>query len=193
MGSVSEPPDEVLVLAAILGDVEAFGDLAARYGAAAVRVAQAVVGREDAEDVAQESLLLAFKALPTIENPSKFAAWLGAITRHRARRWARKEGARRAWSIDLDEVLVERIGALAIPLAADDGLHEEIALALEEVPADYALVLRLRFFDDMPHERIAAFLGVPISTVKWRVHHGKALLRDRLERIRERPEATIER
>ena len=33
--------------------------------------------------------------------------------------------------------------------------------------------LRLRFFDDMPLKRIAAFMGVPLSTVKWRIHHGK--------------------
>jgi DNA-directed RNA polymerase specialized sigma24 family protein len=58
--AVPEPPDEVLVMAAILGDLEAFGDLAERYRAAAVRTAQAIVGREDAEDVAQDAHLLAF-------------------------------------------------------------------------------------------------------------------------------------
>ena len=60
----AEPPDEVLVVAAILGDLDAFDELAARYRAAVVRTAQAIVGREDAEDVAQDALLLAFKALP---------------------------------------------------------------------------------------------------------------------------------
>jgi RNA polymerase sigma-70 factor, ECF subfamily len=185
----SAPPDEVLVVAAILGDLEAFGELAARYRAAAVRTAQTIVGREDAEDVAQDALLLAFKALPTIENPTKFAAWLGAITRHRAFRWARREGARRRSSVELDEVLVERLSALAPPLAA--GGDEQLVRALEEMPAEYALVLRLRFFDEMPLERIAAFLGVPVSTVKWRVHRGKALLRERLHD--ERTEALLVR
>jgi DNA-directed RNA polymerase specialized sigma24 family protein len=64
-----EPPDEVLVVAAILGNLDAFGELARRYRAAVVRTAQAVVGRDDAEDVAQDALLLAFKALPSIEEP----------------------------------------------------------------------------------------------------------------------------
>src|SRR5437867_6123257 len=136
----SAPPDEVLVGAAILGDLEAFGELAGRYRAAAVRTAQAVAGREDAEDIAQDALLLAFKALPTIEDPRKFAAWLGAITRHRARRWARREGARRAASVELDEVLVERIASLA-PARAAAGEDEELARALDDMPADYALVL----------------------------------------------------
>ena len=193
MGATSAaPPDEVLVMAAILGDLEAFGELAARYRAAAVRVAQSIVGREDAEDVAQDALLLAFKALPTIESPARFAAWLGAITRHRARRWARREGARRAASVDLDEVLLERVAALARPLAGPEG-DDEVARALDDVPADYAIVLRLRFFDEMPLERIAAFLGVPLSTVKWRVHRGKALLRERVERLREPREIMQER
>jgi RNA polymerase sigma-70 factor (ECF subfamily) len=191
MGTAASPPDEVLVMAAILGDLEAFGELAGRYRAAAVRVAQAIVGREDAEDVAQDALLLAFKALPTIESPARFAAWLGAITRNRALRWARREGARRAASVELDEMLLERVAALARPLAGPD--DDEVARALEDVPPEYALVLRLRFFDDMPLERIAAFLGVPLSTVKWRVHRGKALLRERVERLRVRPEIMQER
>lgn len=186
------PPDEVLVVAAMLGDLEAFGELAERYRVAAVRAAQAVVGREDAEDVAQDALLLAFKALPTLENPTKFAAWLGAITRHRAFRWRRREGARRAASVELDEVLLERLSALARPLAGPEA-DDELARALEEVPAEYALVLRLRFFDEMPLERIAAFVGVPVSTVKWRVHRGKALLRERVERLRERSETLVTR
>ncbi len=194
MGSTaSEPPDEVLVMAAILGDLDAFGALAVRYRAAAVRTAQAVVGREDAEDVVQDALLLAFKALPTIENPRKFPAWLGAITRHRACRWARREGAVRASSVELDEVLLEHVSSIARPNASSGTPDDEIERALGALPADYAIVLRLRFFDDMPLERIAAYLAVPVSTVKWRVHRGKALLRESVERLRERPIATIER
>lgn len=181
----ADAPDEVLVLAAVLGDLEAFGELAARYRAAAVRAAQSIVGREDAEDVAQDSLLLAFKALPSLEAPSKFAAWLGAITRHRALRHVRREQALRAGRVGLDEVLLEHVGALSRPLLAV-GESEELRLALEQLPEDYALVLRLRYLDEMPLKRIAAFLGVPVSTVKWRVHKGKEMLRGRLELLRRR-------
>jgi DNA-directed RNA polymerase specialized sigma24 family protein len=41
--------------------------------------------------------------------------------------------------------------------------------------------LKLRFLDEMPLDRIAAFMGVPLSTVKWRVHQGKKLLRAKVE------------
>ena len=105
----AEPPDEVLVVAAILGDLDAFDELALRYRAAVVRTAQAIVGRDDAEDVAQDSLLLAFKALPSIDDPAKFAAWLSAITRHRAFRFSKREGARRSGRVDMDDFLIGQV------------------------------------------------------------------------------------
>jgi len=182
----AEPPDEVLVVASILGDLDAFDLLATRYRAAVVRVAQSVVGREDAEDVAQDALLLAFKALPSIEDPAKFAAWLSAITRHRAFRFGKRESAYRAGRVDLDHFLLEEVEALAHPFVSDG--DQEIGRALENLPSDYALVLRLRFFDEMPLKRIAAFLGVPVSTVKWRTHRGKQLLREQIELLRQRGE-----
>jgi RNA polymerase sigma-70 factor, ECF subfamily len=189
MAKVSgEPPDQVLVIASILGDLDAFGELVSRYRRAAVRTAQSIVGREDAEDVAQDALLLAFKALPSIEDPTKFAAWLAAITRHRALRLGKREREREARRVELDELLLEQIEALAHPLALEAGADDEVSRALEQVPADYALVLRCRFLDDMPLKRIAAFLGVPVSTVKWRVHRGKQLLRDQIESLRQRGE-----
>jgi RNA polymerase sigma-70 factor (ECF subfamily) len=184
----AEPPDEVLVVAAILGDLDAFGELASRYRAAVVRTAQAIVGREDAEDVAQDTLLLAFKALPSIEEPSKFAAWLSAITRHRALRFSKRERSHQKGRVELDEFLIEQVYALSHPLVAVTEGDDELRLALENVPADYALVLRLRFFDEMPLKRIASFLGAPLSTVKWRIHRGKNLLRERIELLRQRGE-----
>jgi len=175
-----EPPDEVLVVAAILGDLDAFGELASRYRPAVVRTAQSIVGRDDAEDVAQDALLLAFKALPSIEEPPKFAAWLSAITRHRALRFSKREQPHKAGRIDLDEFLIDQVRALGQPLTRPEE-DDELRLALESVPSDYALVLRLRFFDDMPLKRIAAFLGAPLTTVKWRIHRGKQLLREQVE------------
>jgi RNA polymerase sigma-70 factor (ECF subfamily) len=175
-----EQPDEILVVEAILGNLDAFNELASRYRAAVIRTAQAIVGREFAEDIAQDALLLAFKALPSIEEPTKFAAWLSAITRHRAMRFGKRESQLRSRSVALDEVLLERVGALSQPFAGESG-NEELRHALDTVPEDYSLVLKLRFLDEMPLKRIAAFLGAPLSTVKWRVHQGKKLLRRELE------------
>jgi RNA polymerase sigma-70 factor (ECF subfamily) len=174
-----ESPDELLVVAAILGNLEAFEELVVRYRPAVVRLARTIVGSDDAEDVAQESLLLAFKALPSIEEPRKFAAWLSAITRHRALRFSKSEDRHTSKRVALDEALLEKIEALATPLA-DKERDEEMIKALDNLPSDYAMPLRLRFLDDMPLNRIAAFMGVPLSTVKWRIHHGKKLLRAKM-------------
>jgi len=175
-----EGTDELLVVAAILGNLEAFEQLVVRYRPAVVRLARTIVGDVYAEDVAQESLLLAFKALPGIEEPRKFPAWLSAITRNRALRVSKSEMARTKKRVALDEALLEKIEALAKPVA-DKERDEAMLMALDSLPPDYAMPLRLRFLDDMPLNRIAAFMGVPLSTVKWRIHHGKKLLRTKLE------------
>jgi len=180
----SEPPDEVLVVAAILGNLDAFDELVLRYRAAVVRVAQSIVSRDDAEDVAQDAFLLAFKALPSIEDPTKFPAWLAAITRNRALRYGKREKQRQTGRVEFDEFLLEQVEALAYPLASHDRDNEELRSALDKVQTDYALVLRLRFLDEMPLKRIAAFLGVAVSTVKWRIFRGKQLLREQIELLR---------
>ena len=198
----SESPDEVLVLAAILGNLEAFEQLVLRYQPAVVRLARTVVGADYAEDVAQDALLLAFKALPSIEEPRRFAAWLSAITRNRALRFSKSEDKHLSKRVALDEALLERIEALAKPAAIRDGVEnfryraedfwyrteekereEEMMIALDSLPADYAMPLRLHFLDDMPLKRIAAFMGVPLSTVKWRIHYGKKLMRAQIENM----------
>ena len=176
----SESPDEVLVIAAILGNLEAFEELVVRYRPAVVRLARTIVGVDHAEDVGQDSLLLAFKALPGIEEPRKFPAWLSAITRHRALRFSKSETAHMSKRVALDEALLEKIEALAKPLAEKER-DEEMIAALESLPADYAMPLRLRFLDEMPLNRIAAFMGIPLSTVKWRIHHGKKLLKEKVK------------
>src|ERR1041385_7598169 len=178
--TVSESPDELLVVGAILGDLVAFEQLVLRYGPAIVRLARTIVGSDDAEDVAQDALLLAFKALPGIEEPRKFAAWLSVITRHRALRFTKSESAHLSKRVALDEALLEKIEALAQPLAEKER-DEQMIEALDSLPADYAMPLRLHFLDDMPLKRISAFMGIPVSTVKWRIHQGKKLLRAKVE------------
>jgi RNA polymerase sigma-70 factor (ECF subfamily) len=173
-------PDEFLVVAAILGDLSAFDELVHRYRAAVIRTAQRIVGRDDADDVAQESLLLAFKALPSMEDPRRFAAWLAVITRHHAIRFAKREQTRAASCVELDEMLLEHISSIQSHTLVDDESNAQVRNALAELPADYATAMSLRFLDEMPLRRIAAFLGVSVSTVKWRLHRGKQLLRAKL-------------
>jgi RNA polymerase sigma-70 factor, ECF subfamily len=175
-------PDEMLAIAAILGDLRSFDALALRYRAAAYRVAQSIAGNELAEDAVQESLLLAFKALPSIDEPAKFASWLYAIVRRVALRMSQRSRRERSQRIDLDEALIEHSEAFARPLAPRDAFEEAwVRAAVDTLDEDHRLILKLRFYDEMPLARIADFLGLPLTTVKWRLHRAKQLLREKLE------------
>ena len=173
--------DAQLVLAAILGDLQSFDALALRYRAAAYRVAQTVVGNELADDVVQEALLLAFKALPSLDEPDKFPSWLYAITRHAAYRVSQHSRQERAQRVELDEALLENSTALAQPFKPLETAETAwVRAGLETLEEDYRLLLQLRFYDEMPLKRIASFLDLPLTTVKWRLVRAKQLLRERL-------------
>ncbi len=184
-------PDEILVVAAILGDLAAFDELVLRYRPAVVRAARMLVSVDDAEDAAQEALLLAFKALPSLEEPRKFPAWLHAITRRCAIRFSQRTRLQQRDHIALDEAILEQVPALSSPMPAD-GTDEELLKALDNIPRDYAFALRLHFLDEMPLKRIGGFLGVSVATVKWRIYHGKMLLRARFKVLTGRSEKWIE-
>jgi RNA polymerase sigma-70 factor (ECF subfamily) len=171
-------PDEILVVAAILGDLSAFDELVLRYRPAVLRTARVIVPASDVEDVAQEALLLAFKALPSLEEPGKFPAWLHAITRRCAIRCSQRANLRERAHVALDEAILEQSPALKSPMAREES-NSELQTALDDLPRDYALALRLHFLDEMPLKRISGYLGISLATVKWRIFRGKKLLRAR--------------
>ncbi len=182
--------DEQLVLGALLGEMGAFDELVQRFRGAVTAVAYGVLGsREAAEDVAQESLLLAFKALPQLDDFSKFAGWMCAITRHRARRVARREDRNEAYQqSQMDRLILEHTASLAAH-PVDEMMRgiEQAAVsdALARLQPEYRIVLQLRYVEEWRVGRIADFLSLPITTVKWRLHHGRGLMRRQLTRYSE--------
>ena len=181
----SGTPDEILVVAAILGDLAAFDVLVRRYRSAVFRTARAIVSADDAEDVAQEALLLAFKALPSLEEPAKFPAWLHAITRRCALRYHDRSRALQRGRVALDEAILQQVPALG-GHTGEGGRADEVKWALDGIPQDYGLVLRLHFLDEMPFRRIADFLGISLATAKWRVYQGKKLMRAQIKALQKR-------
>src|SRR5262249_58621081 len=94
-----------------------------------------------------------------------------------SRRWRRERSER----IDLDEALIEHSEAFARPLAPRDTFEEAwVRAAVDALDEDHRLILKLRFYDEMPLKRIADFLGLPLTTVKWRVHRAKQVVREKL-------------
>ena len=151
----------------------AFDELARRYRAGVYLTARQIVGDAGrAEDVAQEALLIAFRALPTLAAPARFGAWLGAIARHRARRVACQESR----FVPLEPAHLDHLQAASAPAS------EELADAFGALGADYQTVLRLRYWEEWSIGQIASFLSLPITTIKWRLHYGREVLRRRLSR-----------
>lgn len=177
--------DEALVVSAAYGDLDAFDELVRRYRYAVMMVALDIVGsREAAEDAAQDSFLLAYKALPQLADPMKFAGWLYSITRNRARRIGTREAARRTTPLSaVDEFLLARsseLGESRFDAAEQRIVYAGIVEQSAQIPPDYGRVLELYYAEEWPVERIAAFLLIPRSTVKWRLYQGRKLLQRRL-------------
>lgn len=188
--------DEALVIGALLGNVRAFDALVRRFRGAATLTARQALGPcaslAAAEDVAQEALLIAFKALPQLTDPAKFAPWLRAITRRRAlrrlaanRQRITREGAELS---DVDRLLLcvsEELqkGPEASLLRREEAA--QVQAALEKLPDDLRTVMALRYAEEWPLARIASFLSLPLTTVKWRLHQGRTEMRRRLNPLRE--------
>lgn len=180
-GCYPQISDEELVLSALVGNLEAFDELVRRFRGAVVLVAEQALGsRVAAEDLAQEAFLLAFKALPQLTDPTKFAPWLCAITRRRA--WRAAERERRQMTVELsklDHLLLRESQELSVSperaclrSAEQERLHSAVAT----LPEEYRMVLTLYYFEDWNVARISDFLTLPNTTVKWRLHQGRKLL-----------------
>jgi RNA polymerase sigma-70 factor (ECF subfamily) len=183
-----ELTDEQLVAASLLGRLAAFDELVRRFRPA-VRLTARRFGEdaEAVEDLCQEAFLRAFKALSRLDDPARFGAWLHAITRNLALR-ERRNGARdRERSSVLDEILLEGISA---PGPSPHELAEQIAAgrmvrqAVETLPVPYREVVSLHYWEDMPLSRIAAYLGIPLTTAKWRLRYARERLQRELQMLR---------
>ena len=170
-------PDEALVAAALDGDALAFDDLVYRHRHAAVRVASGIVGSIHAEDVVQEALLMAHDALASLKDRAKFSRWFLAITRWRALRVLRQESRRAAGRVTLDGPLLETLAELTSGPRDTEPGDELLIAALENIPPEYGEVIRYHFLHGLAHKKIAEFLDIPVSTVKWRCFRAKEILR----------------
>src|SRR5690349_13703668 len=138
-----------LVMAALLGDLDAFDALVRRFRGAIIIVAEETLGcRDQAEDVAQEVFLLAFKALPQLQDPTKFSSWLYAIARHRARRVAvQTRRVRPTEESALDRLILISSREIAVHPAEECIRRAERAYVpevLAMLSPEYRLPLRLR-------------------------------------------------
>lgn len=182
--------DEGAIVRAVLaGDRDAFRVLVDRESAAVVRTCYRVLGDlHEAEDVAQETFVNAYRALATWRADGPFGAWLSRIA---VRLAVRQLGKRRAvaWLPATDAVSGEEIVA-ALP-AGPDSQPEHVALraerasttrrAVADLAEPYREVVALRFFAEQSLEEIARATGRPLSTIKTQLRRGLLRLRDRID------------
>ena len=182
---LTDASDAELVIAALAGNTKAFDVLVHRYRRAMLAVAQQIVQNPtDAEDVVQDALLRAFEALPQLGDLNRFGAWLHSITRNRALRYYKNNSRyepRENMEPDLNRVsdtaATDPANILELEL-----LREAVREVISELPNDYQAVIQLYYWADMPQKRIAEFLSLPLTTVKWRLHKAKELLKTLLEK-----------
>ncbi|GAB4451940.1 MAG: RNA polymerase sigma factor RpoE [Armatimonadaceae bacterium] len=178
--------DEQLVMEALLGNIRAFDELVRRYRAAAVLSAEQVLGsRSVAEEVAQEAFLLAFKALPQLEEPAKFGSWLRRIARNRAQRVAEREWRTASTEDSELDLLIRdrseelhRIDPVRITLAQEE--MDLLWVAMERLPCDWREALYLRCVEGWSLEQIAAYLSVSVGVVRGRLDRARALMKKNL-------------
>ena len=182
---LTEANDAELVVAALAGNTQAFDVLVTRYRRAMLTIAQQIVrNHADAEDVVQDAFLRAFEALPQLSDLNRFGAWLHSITRNRALRYY-KNASRYQPQEDMEPYLNRETDTSAADpahIVERELTQQGIRDAIQELPTDYQAVIELYYWAEMPQKRMAEFLSLPLTTVKWRLHKAKELLKTILER-----------
>jgi RNA polymerase sigma-70 factor (ECF subfamily) len=193
LGAVDE--DRRLVDRAKAGDVRAFEALVRRYERWVFTLALRMVGdRGDAEDIAQEVFLKAYRGLQGFRGGSRFSTWLYAIASHHclnhlAGRDSRARRAERTGN-PTDRhggVLPSALDRVADASPGPDAVLERHELRrviqneLVQLTEQHRIVLILRDIQGMSYEDIAETLGVELGTVRSRLHRARMELKARLE------------
>jgi RNA polymerase sigma-70 factor (ECF subfamily) len=170
--------DRALVNAVLAGDRDLFRVLVEREQVTVYRTCLRILGRpHDAEDVAQESLVMAYRSLGSYRGDGPLGGWLMRIAIRQA---YRRLGQRRE-TVELQPDLP--LGApasdpLAVTLAGER--QRAVRLAVAALREPYREVVALRFFSEMSLDEIAAATRRPLNTVKTHLRRGLERLRPML-------------
>jgi RNA polymerase sigma factor (sigma-70 family) len=157
--------------------VPSWDEVARRYGDFLYTVAYRLVGdHHDAQDLVQEVLLRVQRGLASYR-PGSMEAWLGRITTNAFLDDVRRRRRRPVVALpDEPDVVVPGAPSAEDALAAE-ALPDHVSAALQRLPEDYRAALVLCDVVGLRYEEIADELGVPLGTVRSRIHRGRGLLR----------------
>jgi RNA polymerase sigma-70 factor, ECF subfamily len=157
------------------GGVPTWEEVARDHGRFLYTVAYRLAGNSsDAQDLVQEALIRVRKGLETYE-PGSLEGWLARIVTNVFLDEVRRRRRRPADALpdDPDWVLPPAPAADE----ASESLSEEIQAALAELPDEFRVPVVLCDVADLSYEQISQSLGVPVGTVRSRLHRGRRLLR----------------
>lgn len=175
--------DETLVRHARRGEARAFEELVVRHvDRLCASLRRFGLDQTEAQDVAQETFLRAWRALPDFQERSSFFTWLYRIAFNEAqRRLARRPPAGAVITDNpqaLDHVEDRRPGPAA--RAETQELRQALDRALRQIPSDLRAAVILRDVQGLSTEQAAAILDLSIAAFKSRLHRGRMTLRDLL-------------
>lgn len=175
-----DPTDAQLVTRSLAQDHEAFGQLIDRHASAIVNLAYRMVGNQaEAEDLAQEAFLAAFKALSTFRADAKFSTWLYRIASNKCKDWLRvKRPGQGQYDVDADEQLDLHVSEDRTPedLLAQQQVAKELDQAIQRLPPLYREAFVLKHIEGLSYEEMENILGVGGDTLKMRVYKGRVQL-----------------
>ena len=181
--SAARAPEELgaLVLAARDGDRDAFEQLVRATASDTYSLAHRLVGNEDdARDVVQEAYLRAFRGIQRFRGDAQFSTWLHRITANCAATHLGRRLRHRHEELGEDDGLVDASTPDPATVAESHALRDRLTAELAELPPRLRAVVVLRDVYDLPHEAIAAELGISVAAAKVRLHRARKRLRERL-------------
>ena len=171
--------DELRAIAqAKKGDADAFAFLVETYETSVYRLALRMCGNaHDAEEVAQEAFVAAWKGLPAFRGESKFSSWLYQLTTNAAIDFLRREKRHRA------AVPIEDEPEPATPdtpqQAVEEGeMRQALQQALDSLTPEHRQIFLLRQMRQLSYEEIGRLLNLEPGTVKSRLSRAKKQLRE---------------
>lgn len=181
--------EAALVARSLKKDHDAFGQLVERYATVIVNLAYRMVGdRAEAEDLAQETFVAAFRALPTFRAESKFSTWLYRIAANKCKDWLRaKRPGQGQQDVDVEDVVNDQGVEERTPerLLSQQQVAEQLDRAIQRLPPLYREAFVLKHVEGLSYEEMQEILGVNGDTLKMRVYKGRLQLSRDLANLNE--------
>lgn len=160
------------------GNVNAYAMLVTKYKAMTFTLALRVVGnREDAEEVAQDTFVKAYKALDTFKGTSKFSTWLYRIVYNTSLDYVKKK-KRVVLSEHIDEINESDIGTMQDAMSYLEAKEKKqmIESALSKLPEEERVLLTLFYFEELSLKEISEIVKVSYDNVKIKLHRSRKKL-----------------